>query len=769
MVAVVGHLLHGKTSFVDRLIESTHVGGWPSAASGDEAPRRYTDARRDEQARGLSIKATPVSLVLPSSAGKSFMVTVVDTPGHVDFCDEVSAALRAVDGVVLVVDAVEGVMLATTRIIAAAVAERLPLTLVVSKVDRLILELKLPPADAYFKLAHTIQEVNDAVAAAAAALPPADAPGAPPAPAYAPLTPLDGSVIFASAAHGWSLSLQSWARAHCAAARSAGAPAPADAAAFAARLWGDLFFDPASGRFRSSAPPGGARARSFVEFVLEPLYKVYAQVLGEEPAALADTLAPLGVRLTAAERHLDPAPLLKLVLSRLLGGPAAFVDMVTAHLPSPADAAAATVARAYAGPPGGAAAAAMRACDASGPLMVNVVKLIDAPDAGAFLALGRVLSGTLRAGQAVRVLGEAFSATDDEDMAVRAVTAVALGQARYRVELSAAPAGALVLIAGLDGAVAKTATLTDDDDGAAGAGPGETPAAAAAAAAAAPPAFRPLAFSTTACVNLSVEPLNPSELPSVLAGLRKIGQSYPLARTRVEESGEHVIVATGELALDCIMHDLRVMYAGVEIKVADPVTSFCETLIDTSSVPCAAATPNKKNKLTMIAEPLGRGLAEAIEAGAVSAAWDRRRLADALHTKFSWDMLAARNVWGFGPTVRAARGAQPFMTRARAHPRALQPLSFLPPRRRAAPTRSSTTRWRARWTRRCCAASRTRWCRASSGRARRARCATSPSAAPSGGCWARRWRPSPFTAAAARSSPRRAAPPTRRSCSARRA
>ena len=69
--------------------------------------------------------------------------------------------------------------------------------------------------------------------------------------------------------------------------------------------------------------------------------------------------------------------------------------------------------------------------------------------------------------------------------------------------------------------------------------------------------FKPLAFNARAVVNLAVEPLNPGELPKVLAGLRKIQKSYPLAHTRVEESGEHVIIATGELALDCIMHDLR--------------------------------------------------------------------------------------------------------------------------------------------------------------------------------------------------------------------
>jgi len=76
----------------------------------------------------------------------------------------------------------------------------------------------------------------------------------------------------------------------------------------------------------------------------------------------------------------------------------------------------------------------------------------------------------------------------------------------------------------------------------------------------------------------------------------------------VEESGEHLILGTGELYLDCVMHDLRLMYSEVEIKTADPSVSFCETVVETSSLKCFAETPNKKNKLTLIAEPLEKVL-----------------------------------------------------------------------------------------------------------------------------------------------------------------
>ena len=110
-----------------------------------------------------------------------------------------------------------------------------------------------------------------------------------------------------------------------------------------------------------------------------------------------------------------------------------------------------------------------------------------------------------------------------------------------------------------------------------------------------------------------------------------------------------VFLGTGELYLDCVMHDLRKLYSEIDIKVADPVVSFCETVVETSTLKCFAETPNKKNKITMIAEPLEKGLAEDIENGTVSINWNKKRLGEFFQTKYDWDLLAARSIWAFGP------------------------------------------------------------------------------------------------------------------------
>jgi 116 kDa U5 small nuclear ribonucleoprotein component len=124
-VALIGALHHGKTLFMDSLIQVTHEKIWDPTKN-----KRYTDTRKDEQERELSIKSTPVTLVMEDIGGKSYLLNILDCPGHVNFSDEATAALRISDGAVVVIDAIEGVMMNTERLIKQAVSNCLPITLV---------------------------------------------------------------------------------------------------------------------------------------------------------------------------------------------------------------------------------------------------------------------------------------------------------------------------------------------------------------------------------------------------------------------------------------------------------------------------------------------------------------------------------------------------------------------------------------------------------------------------------------------------------------
>jgi len=607
-VALVGHLHHGKTSFVDCLMQQTH----PDLRTKDDKPVRYTDTLFTEQERGVSIKAMPVSLVCQDVREKSFLLNLFDTPGHVNFSDEVAASMRLADGVCVFIDAAEGVMLNTERTIKQAVQEKLAVTICINKIDRLILELKLPPQDAYYKLRHIVEEVNGLMSL------------------YSEddntqiLSPIQGNVCFASSQYGACFTLKSFASLYNATYGNI------NVNEFARRLWGDIYFNSKTRKF-AKKPAHGSAQRSFVEFILEPLYKLFSHVVGDVDTCLPTLCSELGVRLTKEESKMNIRPLLRLVCSRFLGNFTGFTDMCVQHIPSPTENSKSKVDQIYSGTNETERYEDMIGCDPDGRLMVHTTKQYPNEDTTCFHVLGRVMSGTLHAGQEVRLLGENYTVFDEEDSRTLRVGRLWIYEARYKIEVNRVPAGNWVLIEGIDAPIVKTATITDLQ------GNEELY------------IFRPLKFNTQSVIKIAVEPVNPSELPKMLDGLRKVNKSYPLLSTRVEESGEHVILGTGELYLDCVMHDLRKLYSEIDIKVADPVVSFCETVVETSSLKCFAETPNKKNKMTMIAEPLEKGLSEDIENETVSITWNKKRLGEFFQTKYDWDLLAARSIWAFGP------------------------------------------------------------------------------------------------------------------------
>ncbi|CAD0024887.1 unnamed protein product [Aureobasidium pullulans] len=619
-VALAGHLHHGKTAFMDMLVMQTHnIQEKLDKRKGRDRDEqlRYTDTHLLERERGVSIKTGPMSLVLPATKGKSHLINMLDTPGHVNFADEVAASLRLVDGVVLVVDVVEGVQVQTEMVIKHAVLNHLPLVLVVNKMDRLILELKLPPADAYFKLKHVVEEVNTVIENTI--------PGQ--GEKYR-VSPEKGNVAFACSMMGWCFTLPSFAHMYAETYAGSGLDVPE----FSRRLWGDIYYNPGSRKFtRRGTEP--ASKRSFVNFVLEPIYKLYSHTISESPEDLKKTLESLGIYLKPTQLRANAKDLLKMACEQFFGPATGFVDMVVDHVPSPVEGAKQKLDNYYTGPTDTKTAESMLSCDQDGPLIVHVTKLFNTTDATGFNAFGRVMSGTARPGQKVRVLGEGYTIEDEEDMVEATISDVWIGESRYNIPTSGVPAGNFVLLGGVDNSIVKTATvvapkLPEDEDAY---------------------IFRPVQHFFESVFKVAVEPINPSELPKMLDGLRKVNKSYPLITTKVEESGEHVVLGTGELYMDCVLHDLRRLYASMEIKVSDPVTRFCETVVETSAIKCYALTPNKKNKLTMVAEPLDEGIAQDIESGKVNIRDPVRKVGKFFEENYGYDLLASRNIWAFGP------------------------------------------------------------------------------------------------------------------------
>lgn len=230
---------------------------------------RWTDTLFTEQQRGVSTKAVPVTLVLPDVKSKSYLLNIFDTPGHVNFSDEATAAIRLCDGAVLLVDAAEGVMLNTERLLKHALQEKLAFTICINKIDRLMIELKLPPQDAYFKLRHIIEELNSLIALHSDSETPQF------------VSPALGNVCFASSEYNVCFTLKSFAALY---ARDYPA---LNVNEFAKRLWGDIYFNSKTRKF-TKKPAHNTAQRSFIEFILEPLYKIFAQVVGDVDSTLPE-------------------------------------------------------------------------------------------------------------------------------------------------------------------------------------------------------------------------------------------------------------------------------------------------------------------------------------------------------------------------------------------------------------------------------------------------------------------------------------------------
>ena len=153
-IGIVAHIDHGKTTLSDNLLAG--AGMISKELAGTQL---FMDFDEEEQARGITINAANVSMV-HEFLGNEYLINLIDTPGHVDFGGDVTRAMRAVDGAVVVVDAVEGTMPQTETVLRQALKENVKPILFINKVDRLVNELKLDPQAMMGKFVNLINHVN---------------------------------------------------------------------------------------------------------------------------------------------------------------------------------------------------------------------------------------------------------------------------------------------------------------------------------------------------------------------------------------------------------------------------------------------------------------------------------------------------------------------------------------------------------------------------------------------------------------------------------
>lgn len=618
-MSVIAHVDHGKSTLTDSLVAAAGI-----IAVEDAGNVRLTDTRQDEKDRGITIKSTGISLyfempgdyaVPPKSDGREFLINLIDSPGHVDFSSEVTAALRVTDGGLVVVDMVEGVCVQTETVLRQALSERIVPVLTINKLDRGFLELQLDPEEMYQNFVKVIENANVIIQT------------------YRDETlgdvtcyPEKGNVAFSAGLQGWAFTLTKFARMY---AKKFGV----DQEKMRARLWGDSYFDPETKKWtsKSSSASGKPISRAFCKFILEPIAQIFKASMNGDMVTLDKYLPVVGVTLTAEERSFQTKRLLKCVMQKWLPADEALLEMIVSHLPSPATAQRYRVDTLYTGPLDDVSATSIRNCDAKGPLVMYVSKMVPTPDKGRFYAFGRIFSGTIEAGQKVRIMGPNFEYGKKDDLAVKNIQRVVIMMGRKIEPMESVPCGNTCAIVGIDQFLMKAGTLSTDET---------------------THPIITMKFSVSPVVRVAVEPKNPADLPKLVEGLKRLSKSDPVVQCIIEESGEHIVAGAGELHLEICIKDLQEEFmGGADIIVSEPVVSFRETVIGESSEVCLSKSPNKHNRLYVVAKPLEEGLPEAIDSGKISSKEDPKARGRKLAEDFGWDVTEARKIWCFGPNT----------------------------------------------------------------------------------------------------------------------
>ena len=638
-MSVIAHVDHGKTTLTDSLVQKAGI--ISSKAAGGA---RYTDTRKDEAERGITIKSTGISLFFEydmakgESAGmteeeeaaqkkamedqieknsnvkiseNSYLINLIDSPGHVDFSSEVTAALRVTDGALVVVDTIDGVCVQTETVLRQAISERVRPCLMVNKVDRALLELQLPAEELYQAFCRSIESVNVIVA-----MYNDEALG------DVQVDPTKGTVAFGSGLHQWAFTLKRFARTY-------GAKFNVPEDKMMGKLWGDWYFD-AARKVWTTQNKDGSLQRAFCQFIATPITTLFEAIMAEKHGKVKKMLKAIGVELKTEDQELVGKQLLKRVMQKWLPAGDAVLEMIILHLPSPFQAQKYRVDTLYNGPLDDATATAIRTCDTSpgAPLCMYISKMVPTSDKGRFYAFGRVFSGTIATGQKVRIMGPNYVPGKKTELWVKNIQRTVIMMGRYTEQVADVPAGNTCALVGVDQYLLKSGTIATADDA---------------------HTIKTMKFSVSPVVRCAVEPKNSADLPKLVEGMKRLSKSDPMVLCYTEESGEHIIAASGELHLEICLQDLQQDFMGTEVKVSDPVVSFRETCTSKSDQTCLAKSANKHNRLFVEADSIGAELSNAIDEGEIAPGAEAKTQGRKMADEFGWDVTEARKIWAFGP------------------------------------------------------------------------------------------------------------------------
>ncbi|ODQ82805.1 hypothetical protein BABINDRAFT_159307 [Babjeviella inositovora NRRL Y-12698] len=352
-ICILAHVDHGKTSLSDSLLASNGIISQKLAGKV-----RFLDSRPDEQLRGITMESSAISLyfrVLKKQEGSDtpsvseHLINLIDSPGHIDFSSEVSAASRLCDGAVVLVDVVEGVCSQTVTVLRQSWLDDLKPVLVLNKIDRLVTELKLTPLEAYQHLSKVIEQVNSIIGSFFAGErmqddmlwreyleknAGADKKFVEKDDEDIYFNPENKNVIFASAIDGWGFNIGQFAKLY---AEKLGIKREN----LQKVLWGDYYLEPKTKKILTAKSlrnkPTANMKPLFVSLILENIWAVYENtMIDRNPEKLEKIIKALNLRILPRElRSKDEKGLLTAIMGQWLPVSTAVLLTVVERLPSP--------------------------------------------------------------------------------------------------------------------------------------------------------------------------------------------------------------------------------------------------------------------------------------------------------------------------------------------------------------------------------------------------------------------------------------------------
>ncbi|RLN61863.1 hypothetical protein BBJ29_009414 [Phytophthora kernoviae] len=548
-ICILAHVDHGKTTLSDSLVSSNGIISERLAGK-----IRYLDNTEEEQIRGITMKSSAISLVYQpepitdKEREAPYLINLVDSPGHVDFSFDVSTAEDTSEEKKEVEESVDGDEVS---------ADKIEITLDDEAISKVTEQLE-----------------NEML-----------------------FSPANGNVIFASATDGWAFGIGYFASLY---AKKLELPVRVMRQA----LWGEYYYNGKTKKIVTKPPTSNSQTM-FCSFILDLVWSAYTTLtkpVGSDAdlESLRKLTRQLRVARLVTDRELkqsDRKNAIQAVMRKWLPLSTTVLKMVTRVLPSPVTA---QVKRAEKlctisseqldkSPQHARVFRSLQACETSeeAPLVIYICKVIsveanvlsDYHQAGlaandeVYVGVGRVYSGVLRAGQPVYVLDPKFQGISGEvdvdtvdPSTVKHITRIDNGliktymiMGRDLLKLDRVPAGNIVGIVGLQEHVLKTATLSST---------------------LACPSLTKMPYQAKPIVRVAVEPEDPRNFGALEAGLQRLYRSDPTVEVHVQETGEHVIVALGELHLERCIKDLKDRFAKVAVQVSEPLVGFRESIVD---------------------------------------------------------------------------------------------------------------------------------------------------------------------------------------------